>query len=476
MSKKEQPIIVGLDIGTTKVVAIAGRKNEYGKLEILGVGRAESAGVSHGVVMNIEQCIRSIEQAMEKCILSNPNLEVKEVYVGIAGQHIKSLQTRGDRVRSNVDTEISKVDIDLLIRDQYKTYIPAGDQIIDIVPQDFTVDNTAYVVDPIGMSGVKIGANFHIITGDRNAIRNIKRCVDKSKLTTRDLVLQPLASAAAVMNDEDLEAGVAIVDIGGGTTDMAVFYDGILKHTAVIPYAGVNITNDIRNGLGVLRAQAEQMKVQFGDALAEEANVNAYITIPGLRGLPPKEISVRNLAHIIQARMHEILDYVVYHLKQIDLDKRLYGGIILTGGGAQLKHIRQLTEFVTGLGARIGYPNEHLAGGHNESLMNPMYSTCIGLILRGYHDFESGKMEFSGENVNYIHIPAGQVEEIISEMPTPVLHVPDAAEPTRPTAEEVAEVNREKARKRNEKVKNLFDGLKGKFMKMFEDVEDQEIN
>ena len=326
------------------------------------------------------------------------------------------------------------------------------------------------------MSGVKIGANFHIITGDRNAIRNIKRCVDKSKLTTRDLVLQPLASAAAVMNDEDLEAGVAIVDIGGGTTDMAVFYDGILKHTAVIPYAGVNITNDIRNGLGVLRAQAEQMKVQFGDALAEEANVNAYITIPGLRGLPPKEISVRNLAHIIQARMHEILDYVVYHLKQIDLDKRLYGGIILTGGGAQLKHIRQLTEFVTGLGARIGYPNEHLAGGHNESLMNPMYSTCIGLILRGYHDFESGKMEFSGENVNYIHIPAGQIEEIISEMPAPVLHVPGAAEPTRPTAEEIAEVNREKARKRNEKVKNLFDGLKGKFMKMFEDVEDQEIN
>ena len=476
MSKKEQPIIVGLDIGTTKVVAIAGRKNEFGKLEILGVGRADSAGVNHGVVMNIEQCIRSIEQAMERCILSNPNLQVKEVYVGIAGQHIKSLQTRGDRVRTNVESEINKADIDLLIRDQYKTYIPAGDQIIDIVPQDFTVDNTAYVVDPIGMSGVKIGANFHIITGDRNAIRNIKRCVDKSKLITRDLVLQPLASAAAVMNDEDLEAGVAIVDIGGGTTDMAVFYDGILKHTAVIPYAGVNITNDIRNGLGVLRAQAEQMKVQFGDALAEEANANAYITIPGLRGLPPKEISVKNLAHIIQARMHEILDYVVYHLKQIDLDKRLYGGIILTGGGAQLKHITQLTEFVTGLGARIGYPNEHLAGGHNESLMNPMYSTCIGLILRGYHDFESGKLAFSGEGGNYIHIPAGQIEEIINELPVPVLPVAEAAKQDGPTAEEIAEMNKEKARKRNEKVKNLFDGLKGKFMKMFEDVEDQEIN
>ena len=460
MNKNEQPIIVGLDIGTTKVVAIAGRKNEFGKLEILGLGRSESAGVSHGVVLNIEQCIRSIEQAIEKCIMSNPNLEIKEVYVGIAGQHIKSLQTRGERVRTRTEDEINKEDIDLLVRDQYKTYIPAGDQIIDIIPQEYTVDTTPNVLDPIGMSGVKIGADFHIITGDRNAIRNIKRCVDKANLNTRDLVLQPLASAAAVMNDEDLEAGVAIVDIGGGTTDMAVFYDGILKHTAVIPYAGVNITNDIRNGLGVLRAQAEQMKVQFGTALAEEANANAYITIPGLRGLPPKEISVKNLAHIIQARTQEIMDYVVYHLKQIDLDKRLYGGIILTGGGAQLKHIIQLTEYVTGLGTRIGYPNEHLAGGHAEALMNPMYSTCIGLILRGYHDFENGRMRYTGEGGNFMHI---EIEEQIVEKKTQVLSL-----------EEEESLN-QKNRKKNEKLKHLFDGLKGKFMNLFEEVDDQEI-
>src|SRR5690606_33469661 len=269
------------------------------------------------------------------------------------------------------------------------------------------------VTEPIGMNGVKIGANFHIITGDKNAIRNIKRCVDKARLTTRDLVLQPLASAAAVMTEEDMEAGVAIVDIGGGTTDMAVFYDGILKHTAVIPYAGVNITNDIRSGLGVLRAQAEQMKVQFGTALAAEANDNAYITIPGLRGLPAKEISVKNLAHIIQARTQEILDYVLFHLKQIGLDKKLYGGIILTGGGAQLKHIIQLTEYTTGLGARIGYPNEHLAGGYAETLQNPMYSTCIGLILRGYHDYESGKMRFAGEGGNYVNLL--EAEEQVSK-------------------------------------------------------------
>lgn len=475
MSKKEQPIIVGLDIGTTKVVAIAGRKNEFGKVEILGLGRADSAGVSHGVVMNIEQCIRSVEQAIERCIQSNPQLEIKEVYVGIAGQHIKSLQTRGDRVRTNTDSEIGKDDIDLLIRDQYRTYIPAGDQIIDIVPQDFTVDSTPYVVDPIGMSGVKIGANFHVITGDRNAIRNIKRCVDKASLTTRDLVLQPLASAASVMNDEDLEAGVAIVDIGGGTTDMAVFYDGILKHTAVIPYAGVNITNDIRNGLGVLRAQAEQMKVQFGTAIAQEANSNAYITIPGLRGMPAKEISVKNLAHIIEARMHEILDYVVYHLKQINLDKRLYGGIILTGGGAQLKHITQLTEFITGLGARVGQPNEHLAGGHSEALNNPMYSTCIGLILRGYHDYENGRMRFAGDGGNYIHADASRTVAAREEEDEYEPKVEDTFVAAPEETEDPIQANRKKINNRNDNVKRLFDGLKGKFMKMFEDVEDTEI-
>lgn len=465
MSKQEKPIIVGLDIGTTKVVAIAGRKNEFGKLEVLGFGKSESAGVSHGVVMNIEQCIRSIEQAIEKCLASNPKLRIKTVYVGIAGQHIKSLQTRGDRVRTGTEEEISKEDIDLLIRDQLKTYIPAGDQIIDIVPQEFTVDSIPNVIDPIGMSGVKIGANFHIITGDRNAIRNINRCVEKAGLVTKDLVLQPLASAAAVMNDEDLEAGVAIVDIGGGTTDLAVFYDGILKHTAVIPYAGVNITNDIRNGLGVLRAQAEQMKVQFGTALADEANANAYITIPGLRGLPAKEISVKNLAHIIQARMQEIQDYVVYHLKQIGLDKRLYGGIILTGGGAQLKHIIQLTEYITGLGARIGYPNEHLAGGHADVLMNPAYSTCIGLILRGYHDYESSAAQFTGGNGNMLVMEPGEIaieEEVVAEVPVEA-------------TEEEQETTKQRNAKRSENFKKLFDRLKGKFIELFEDVEDKEI-
>ena len=415
----EQPIIVGLDIGTTKIAVIAGRKNEFGKLEILGFGRANSNGVKHGQVLNIDETIKAIKQALDACISSNSNLEINEVYVGIAGHHIKSLQTRGDIVRQDTENEISQKEIDQLVADQYKTYIPAGDQIIDVIPQEFTVDNFQNIHDPIGYGGVKVGANFHIITGDKNAIRNIKRAVEKTNLSTKDLVLQPLASSAAVMAEEDLEAGVAIVDIGGGTTDLAIFYEGILKHTAVIPFAGENITNDIKTGLGVLKTQAEQMKVQFGSALANEAKANAYITIPGLRGMPAKEISVKNLANIIQARMSEILDFVTYHLKQVGLDnKSLNGGIILTGGGSQLKHLIQLTEYVTGLNARIGLPNEHLAPNHIDELAKPTYATCLGLILKGYDDFEHNRKQFE-RDFKHVAVPEGlkasdmQEEELV---------------------------------------------------------------
>jgi cell division protein FtsA len=415
----EQPIIVGLDIGTTKIAVIAGRKNEFGKLEILGFGKANSNGVKHGQVLNIDETIKAIKLALDNCFASNPNLDVKDVYVGIAGHHIKSLQTRGDIVRQSSEEEITQGEIDLLVKDQYKTFIPAGDQIIDVIPQEFTVDNFQNIANPIGYGGVKVGANFHIITGDRNAIRNINRSVEKAGLHTKDLVLQPLASSSAVMAQEDLEAGVAIVDIGGGTTDLAVFYEGILKHTAVIPFAGENITNDIKTGLGVLKTQAEQMKVQFGSALANEAKANAYITIPGLRGMPAKEISVKNLANIVQARMNEILDFVTYHLKQVGLDnKALNGGVVLTGGGSQLKHLIQLTEYVTGLPARIGLPNEHLAAGHIEELAKPTYSTCIGLILKGYDDYEHNRKQFEKE-FRKVEVPDGLKKTAEEEVTVP---------------------------------------------------------
>jgi cell division protein FtsA len=423
---QEQPIIVGLDIGTTKIAAIAGRKNEFGKLEILGFGLASSNGVQHGMVLNIDQTIKAIETALKNCYESNPGLEINEVYVGIAGHHIKSLQTRGDMVRRITDDEIKQFEIDQLIADQYKTYIPAGDQIIDVIPQEYTVDNIQNISDPIGYTGVKVGANFHIITGDRNAIRNINRSVEKAGLKVKDLMLQPLASSAAVMSEQDIEAGIAILDIGGGTTDLAVFHEGILKHTAVIPFGGENITNDIKMGLGVLKTQAERMKVQFGSALSDAAQANAFIKIPGLRGLPAREISVKNLASIIQARMSEILAFVTFHLKQVGLDnKMLNGGIVLTGGGSQLKHLIQLTEYATGLNARLGYPNEHLASNHISELEKPMYATCIGLILKGYNIYESNyKRMYPEAQKTFVKPPFAEgksvTEVILEETSVPV--------------------------------------------------------
>lgn len=452
----ENPIIVGLDIGTTKIAAIAGRKNEFGKLEILGFGRANSNGVQHGMVLNIEETKKAIATAIENCLLSNPDLELKEVYVGIAGHHIKSLQTRGDIVRMNVDEEITQEEVRQLIEDQYRTYIPAGDKIIDVIAQEFTVDNFQNIPNPIGYSGVKLGANFHIVTGDKKAIRNIDRSVEKAGLVTKELVLQPLASAAAVMGDQEMEAGVAIVDIGGGTTDLAIFHEGILKHTAVIPFGGENITLDIKSGLGVLKGHAEQLKVQFGSALVDAAKANVFITIPGLRGLPAKEISAKTLAGIIQARMSEILDFVSYHLKQVGMDnKSLNGGIILTGGGSQLKNLIQLTEFLTGMNARIGYPSEHLAGAQVEELAVPMYSTCIGLILKGYHDYENKRGKFETEFVKVDASTEGKKDVVV------------------PVEEETAE--EEKKVKIKVRRKNILDAIKGSIIELFKEEEDKTL-
>ena len=447
----ESPIIVGLDIGTTKIAVIAGRKNEYGKLEILGFGRSESNGVQHGKVLNIDHTIKAIHEALKNCSASNPDLEIGEVYVGIAGHHIKSIQTRGDLVRQDPDTEIKRSEIEILISDQKKGFIPPGDEIIEVIPQDYKVDNIANIKDPIGYIGVKVGANFHIITGDRNAIKNIKRAIDRSSLTTKDLVLQPLASASAVMSEMDMEAGVAILDIGGGTSDLAIFHEGILKHTAVIPFGGENITHDIKIGLGVLKNQAEALKVQFGSALANEANANAFITIPGLKGMPAKQISVKNLAEIIQARMEEILDFVCFELKKVGMDSRsLNGGLIITGGGSQLKHLIQLSEYATGLNARIGYPNEHLAPNHLEELKAPMYSTCIGLILKGFNDYENQLKKFNDANPKKVEAIKKVKEEEVTAMPV---------------AEPVALTKKEK----KAQAKNLPTIEKGKFWDKFKD-------
>ncbi len=380
-----QDVVVALDIGTTKVCCLAGRQDAHGKLEILGVGKVESTGVLRGVVSNIEKTMHAIREAVEICE-RQAGLKFHTVYLGIAGQHIKSLQHRGILTRENDHTEISQRDIDRLVNDMFKLVLPPGDKIIHVFPQEFTVDNEQGITDPIGMCGVRLEANFHIITGQITAINNLYRCVQKVGLKVADLTLEPIASADAVLYEEERQAGVALVDIGGGTTDITIFHNNIIRHTAVVPLGGNVVTADIREGCTVLQPQAEKLKVRFGSALASEVYDNRIITIPGLRGRDHKEISEKNLARIIQARMEEILDYVLWEIRRSGYDRKLIGGIVLTGGGALLNHLDKLTEMHTGMSCRIGLPIEHLAHGYRESVNSPIYSTAIGLLLRGIED------------------------------------------------------------------------------------------
>lgn len=399
-SAKNSPIVVGLDIGTTKICVIVGRRSSHGKIEILGIGKAESAGVTRGVVSNIQKTVQGILQAVDVASAQS-NVEIKIVNVGIAGQHIKSLQHRGILTRKDLNNEIQRKDIEKLIEDMYKLVMPPGEEIIHVLPQEFTVDNEPGIKDPIGMAGVRLEANFHIISGHVSAVRNILKCVKNAELETQELILEPLASSESVLSDEEKEAGVVLVDIGGGTTDIAIFHEGIIRHTAVIPFGGNSITEDIREGCSVMRNQAELLKTRFGSALADENKDNEIISVPGLRGREPKEISVKNLAYVIQARMEEIIEHVYYEIKSSGYEKKLIAGIVITGGGAQLKHLPQLVEYVTGLDCRVGYPNEHLAKNEvlpknvYDDLKSPMYATGIGLLIKGVQKAEESDEVFN---------------------------------------------------------------------------------
>lgn len=383
-------VVVGLDIGTTKIACFVGIRNEHGKIEILSMGSSDSLGVSRGMVSNIEKTVNSIKTAVEQTQNRvEGDLIINKVNVGIAGQHIKSLQHRGMYTRNHIEDEISQKDIDALIEDMYRLAMQPGEEIIHVLPQEYIVDDEQGIKDPIGMSGVRLEANFHIITGHVAAAKNINKCVDRAGLEVNETILEPLASAEAVLSEDEKEAGIVLVDIGGGTTDMAIFHEGIIRHTAVIPFGGNVITDDIKEGCTIMRPQAEKLKVRFGSALASESQETEIVCIPGLRGRDAKEISIRNLANIIQARMEEIIEHVYYEIRNSGYEKKLIGGIVLTGGGAQLKHITQLCEYITGMDTRIGYPTEHLGSTNTiDDLKSPMYSTGIGLVLKGFEALE----------------------------------------------------------------------------------------
>ncbi len=454
MNKKEQ-YVAAIDIGTTKIVAIVGTKKENGKIEILGLSKAPSKGVKRGVVLNIEETVNAIQTTVDD-VQKRSGILFSEVFVGIAGQHVKSLKTRGYIMRDAFEDEIKKEEVFKLIEDMYKIHVDIGEEIIHVIPQIFIVDNETGIKSPIGICGRRLEANFHIVIGQVAAAKNIEKCIRKANMTVKDLILEPLASADAVLTDDEKEAGVVLVDIGGGTTDVAIYFDNIIRHTAVIPFGGNVVTSDIKEGCAILQRHAEQLKIQYGSALGDIAPEDKVVSIPGISGREPKEISFKSLAYIIQSRMEEIIDIVNFEIQNSGYADKLAAGIVLTGGGAMLKHLPQLMKFKTAMDVRIGVPNEHLTGTGQNEINQPMYATSVGLIMRGFEHLETYKKSFNaGRPEDYV-----KTKKLVAEPVEEKLH---------------EEINDEDEAPQEEEKVSLTDKIKQMLSKMFE-VEDQKIS
>jgi cell division protein FtsA len=384
--KKEY--VAAIDIGTTKIVAVLGKRNPNRKIEIAGLSKTISKGVKRGVVLNIDETVNAIQTVIND-VQQKTGVKLTDVFVGIAGQHIKSIKNRGYINRDSYDDEITHDDVKRLIEDAHKIPIDIGEEIIHVLPQNFIVDSETGIKNPVGMSGKRLEANFHIVLGQVASIKNIEKCVNRVGLRVHDVILEPLASSSAVLTEDEMEAGVALVDIGGGTTDIAVYYEGAIRHTAVIPFGGNVVTKDIKEGCSILERQAEELKIKFGSALGDLAEEDKVVIIPGISGRDSKEISFKSLAYIIQSRMEEIFDAVMFEIENSECMDKLSAGIVITGGGAMLRHLPQLVRFRTGMDVRIGYPNAHLAGTVAEDLNQPMLATSVGLLIRGYEFLDS---------------------------------------------------------------------------------------
>ena len=377
--EEQGKIVVGLDIGTTKVCAIVASIDDQDHINILGVGRAPSDGLNRGVVVNIDKTVNAIQTAIEQAQLAS-GIEVRSVNVGIAGDHIRSMRSKGVITINNRDNEITMQDVERLLEDCQRIMLPTDQQIIHVIPQEFVVDGQDGISDPVGMSGMRMEAEVHIITGLVSAAKNIYRCVERAGYQVADIILEPLASSYSVLDDEEKEAGVVLVDIGGGTTDVAIFQDNTIRHTAVIAIAGKKVTDDIRVGLSVLDDQAEKLKKEHGESFIDMIEDDNVITVPGIAGRPPKEITKSILAKIIQARMEEILEIVAIEIKRSGYADALSAGVVLTGGGSLLKNVSPLATEVLGMDAKIGKPLG-LSGGLTEEVNNPIYATGVGLVM-----------------------------------------------------------------------------------------------
>ncbi|MFM7682029.1 MAG: cell division protein FtsA, partial [Bacteroidota bacterium] len=392
---------------------------------------------------------------------NNSGYRINDVVVGIAGQHIRSIQHTDYISRKNPEEVIGEYDIDQLTCQVQNLSMLPGEEIIHALPQEFKIDGQSEILEPVGMYGARVESSFHIVVGQAASIRNLGRCVKNAGLELTGLTLEPLASADAVLSEEEKEAGVALIDIGGGTTDLAVFKNGVIRHTAVIPFGGNVITEDIKEGCSIIEKQAELLKTRFGSAWPGENKDNEIVSIPGLRGREPKEISLKNLSKIIHARVVEIIEQVYAEIKLYGHDepkKKLIAGIVLTGGGSQLKHIKQLVEYITGMDTRIGYPNEHLAGNSSEELSSPLYATSVGLVMESLRNQTNSATPF-----------------VEMKIPEPVVVTPQAPVVEESVANEVvAEVTTSTTVEKEpteRKKKYDFNNLLGKIKEFLDNVE-----
>ena len=445
----------GLDIGTTKVAVMAGRRKADGSVEIIGVGQSPSTGVSKGAIQNISKTISAIRDAVSQAERT-AGIRIDKVTVGIAGQYIRSVRQTDYITRENPQRVIDQSDIDRLTERVLKMPLSEHERIIDVLPQEYKVDAESGILEPVGMSGQRLEASFHVIIGQIAPLLNVKRCVEGAGLHLAGLKLEPIASGGATLTDEEKEAGVVLVDIGGGTTDMVVYRDNLVRYSAVIPYGGKMVTNDIKEACSILGRYAEKLKIQFGSTWPGANLDTDIVSIPVIQGLPAKEISMKSLSRVIYARMDEILDDInleIANYRQIEPNKSLIGGVVITGGGALLKHLPQFVSFKTQMSCRVGSPNIYLAEENREYLTSPVYATCVGLVLAGLDERTAGEEPTVEEQMvqssvdmlekETVELP---IDEVLSEMhlttaetPQPSRETPQADDaPAEPVSQDPA--------------------------------------
>jgi len=431
--------IAAIDIGTTKIVALTGKKTKDNKFEITGFGTTPSKGIRRGVVLNIDETVNSIRIATKKAFESS-GIRLNDVFVGIAGQHVLSQKNRCSIRITDEEGIIKKQHIEELENLMREMISDPGEEILGIIPQSYIVDKETGIDNPCDMTGSVLQGNYHIILGQMSMVNNIKKCATISGLKVKSLILEPLASAEAVLTPHEKQSGVALIDIGGGTTDLAVYKNNKVIHTSVIPIGGSTITNDIKQNLCILEKQAEELKIRYGSALQDRSQDDTIISIEGLKGREEKEFSLRQLSTVIQARMEEILHAVMFQIESAGIREKLSGGIVITGGGSLIKNLKQLASFITNNDIRIAYPTTYIEGKFSDILNNPQYSTAIGLIMKGasFNDLEEDKNSF--EKLNQT-----KTEEIVPE---------------------------EKTNNKNSEPKGkLFDSFKSKMARLFDEDE-----